>query len=604
MPPRGFAIEAFPLGLWRIDYFGGIRPSVQVRSEYEIAVAISPVVNSKINPLSRSAVDRTKQKTIFLPTGLLPRLAIGTLWEDKREAVVGDIYKVKTVRINTSSLTIYDPTHSCPSPFANQPRLPILNHAVSQFCAPIDDATSQHRLVAVHEDSSKDSQQIMIPAFEIMRFYACTHDALARTLFTGEWPRLLRPHATNTLPNNSIEIGLSKVKGLTYDAAFILARYLLADEMQKLVNGVHQSVQLSRAHQTPLSIQSTFPFKGTADITIRYAGISFSETVNGKTETRWRQFGAQILKCTHPFPFNECFPNPHWGPRQPPEVGDPNLPDALLQAALRRTKRNPIGNEDFNDEPNEPDLRVEPLQLPIMGERFSFLADKVPTVLPKERKGDRVARALPNVSQAGSGLGTGEGVSVNTGTNPVTLGPGEDGAAEAVSLAKFVKAIQALGTREKNYQAKTWAPAGVDAGKRVEGEYTIALKVLARGLGSGIERRSVWLQTGPNTTRHIVIAEVSLDGKFVYLLDLERKGLETFSVLGCATEDNAAISGKVFTVLAEAVVLKPGWPSIDELGEDLDLAPLDFARANHLADESVERFAERLRKKLVERLIG
>ena len=604
MLPRNLAIEAFPPGLWRIDYFGGIRPSVLVRSEFQIAVAISPIVNSTINPLSRSAVDRNKQTIIFLATGLLPRLAIGTLWQDGLEAVIAAAYKERTFRIDTTDLTLYEPSQSFASPFDDNPEVPILNSTVAQFCAPVDDAHSRHLMVAVHEVGNKDTKQILIPAFEIMRFYACTHDVLARTLFTGEWPRLFRPHATYNLPNNSIEVGMSKVKGLVYNSAFILARYLLSEEMQNLVNGVHQSVQLSRARRAPLAIGSRFPFTGEASITIRYVGIPFSEKVNGKDETRWRQFGAQIVRCTHPFPFNECFPNPHWGPRQPTEAGDPNNTGELLPPEIRRAKRNPTGNENFIDDPSEPDNRVEPEKVEIMGDRFSFLTGKALIVLSKERKGDRKKRLLPNVDQAGTGLGTGEGVSGDTGTNPVTLSPGEDGVAEAVSLAKFIKAIRMLGASDNKYIVKTWAPAGVDLSKRVEGEFTIALKVLARGLGSQIERRSKWLQTGLNTTRHIVIAEVSVGGKFVYLLDLERKGSETFSVLGCATEDNSAISGKVFSHLAEAVVLKPGWPSIDELGADLDLGLLDFARSNHASDETVERFSERLRDKLVTRLLG
>lgn len=607
MSRHEFRIEAFPKGLWRLDYFGAIENSPEVPSERQINVGLSPVIDPAKNPLHNGAVNIEEQCVLPIQTGLLPFLAIGTVWNDGEIALGTGAPQQTQLTIDTELAKVISPVDTIPDPFGNDTAA--LPRSTYQFGRKLFRQAIRHTLIALPVSGGHDEYEVIIPSVELMRFYLCTHDVLARTLFLGEWNDLIWDGGTHDLPNNGIEVGLNSVRGLTYDAAFILGRYLKSDHMRREVDRIINSIQRSFPKLEP-AIESQFPFAGKTELSVSYKGMSYKgRDADGKEVLRWRKFITRIHSCTHPFPFGDCHPNPKINPAQGKNADDESLPPIAIPPKGPSPKVQ--GGKKITSTPTEPQIDIEVTKLVVEENRFAFLAGKTAALLPKEAQKYRHVRPPLNSAGEGDRLGTGEGRGGGSETNPMSVTPSRNPPAPpSVELVQFLQAIVHLRTMaDQEYQVNSIVPLSVDTHTQAAGEAIFPLSVIARGaLGHHTHRRWRWLHVVGAKPRHIAVVQVVKDGRYVYLFDLERKIRrgksealvdEKFSVLACRMPRGEALSRSELMNLLAAIIWNRGWPRRGDERFSPDLYPLKFLNMTHHHSIDTQAFARRLHSQLL-----
>jgi hypothetical protein len=613
MSARAFSIEGFPPGLWRIDYFGRIARNSRVPSERTIALGISPIIDLDMDPLSNQAVDPSKQRIIHRGTGELPYLGIGTVWRDGDPALITRLPKSDTVSVIASNAQVLDANALVPDPWGNNEEL--LPARAFRFGPRLYSQAIQHKLVALPSKGGSDPYEIIIPALELMRFYLCTHTLLARALFFGEWRDLIWVAGTHEMTDGSIEVGLRNVRGYTYNAAFVLGRYLKSVEMQDMVHHVFQAMQLADRNNQEPRIGCTFPFKDETDLQVTFKWIPFEKVVNGKKEVRYRRFVTQITSCTHPFPFKECFPSPEVNPLKGENADSPDLKEMEFPPGRKVVPAEPEGGEGLLEHPTEPSGDVESSKLFLNQGRFAALNGKVLRLLPKKLQKYRSKKVLPILERVADGVGTGEGRHGDSDTNPGDILTGGATRLVPVELQDFLAALNQLSTiPDANYVVKCFAPTTDDV-LQVGPAVAFPLLAVARTeLGRKLKRRIRWLHLSsvPHDPRRIVVAQVSSSKGFAYLFELERKksrnkkGVtieESFSVLGCKNLNGSTLGEKDLRMLLKAIAWCHGWPTNPTKEEkeevDVDLSSFMFLTMTHHRSGKPKEFAERLHAGLI-----
>jgi hypothetical protein len=373
--------------------------------------------------------------------------------------------------------------------------------------------------------------------------------------------------------------------------------------MQFEVDSVFRQAQLAGANRGTMAYLSNFPFKGKTTLKVRCLGMAHERKINGAKVVRWRHFVSQILSCSYPFPFKECHAKPHLDSQQGENAEDPNLPEIDIETRRLASKRLPVKGDAMLSDAMEPDSRIQNIGQHVIEGRFSYLAGKKVKRVTKELQKYRGVRMPAPAPKVAEGFGTGEGRRRESTTAPTTIAPDAATLRAVVDLKQFVDAIQLLETGPREYDVTSVVQQGVDPGATIAGKVAMPLRALAKGLGRELRSRHRWLSTGEASTRHLMILDVMINSKHVYLLELERgseQNSERFSVLGCSAKDGAAIQGAFFIEFAQMVVRHRGWPPEKILRSHPSFSHLRYARSSHLKKEDAPQFAKRLESNLIE----
>src|SRR5215471_19345145 len=81
-----YAIDDFPDDdfLWRIEWIGGVGYNANVPSEPRIDVCLAQLPTGERNPLSARSRSAQTKKTVKIGVGLLPYIAIASVWQRRR----------------------------------------------------------------------------------------------------------------------------------------------------------------------------------------------------------------------------------------------------------------------------------------------------------------------------------------------------------------------------------------------------------------------------------------------------------------------------------------------------------------------------------------
>lgn len=141
---------------------------------------------------------------------------------------------------------------------------------------------------------------LLVPCTELVRRYFADSGRLVASAFSGAFAMrtLFDPEASGISRTNRVA-NLRLGRGLTYHAAFTVARIAFDPAAKKAFQGLVNSGVAAAANDKRWYVRMGFPIEGLTDLTAR--GLWLDRGPD-------RSFLAtQILSCSHPFPFDKLF---------------------------------------------------------------------------------------------------------------------------------------------------------------------------------------------------------------------------------------------------------------------------------------------------------
>jgi hypothetical protein len=187
-----FQVEPLPGDdrFWRVDYFGHPAANSAVPSEFDMEVALSPLLSCfsaggvhEVDLLSSAAVDLDAQVVCRVQSSFLPLFSVGGLWQRKMPAIHSAKLKTYTVRLSGRAARIIGFREPIPDPFGLSSEMPIpsCHYEMGPKAHP---RAMCSNLVSVPTESGL-IHEVLIPSFELARFYLCVQRTLTQELFYG-----------------------------------------------------------------------------------------------------------------------------------------------------------------------------------------------------------------------------------------------------------------------------------------------------------------------------------------------------------------------------------------------------------------------------------
>jgi hypothetical protein len=213
----------------------------------------------------------------------------------------------------------------------------------------------------------------------------------------------------------------------------------------------------------------------------------------------------------------------------------------------------------------EPRRGLEPLRIDLIENRFEYLSGKA---LLKEEKVLQHYRHIPmkaDANQMLTGLGTGQGtwgtsnlLLTKLTTVPTPAPKRRDAPVLPANLETFVKAIELL-AEQRSCEVGL---IGLGRGDSSFGPHTLA-SFPTHDPRKGKRIAWAWIKR-EKRPRRVAIAEVGLENKFAYALEIERTNQE-HSILVLAREDSQRIAADRLQAIMLMCALKRGWVPEEQL---------------------------------------
>lgn len=509
-----YAIDAFPDDglLWRIEWIGGVSYNASVPSDPFIDVGLARLPVGEKNPLSARSRSSQTKRTVRIGVGLLPYISIASVWQQRRPVLTD---------LNTCRRRLFVDTSSC-----RTVALADLATAIprSSYLFGVSWPHVRRTLLAAVEQDG-DPYAVLIPTTELIRFYYATSTRLAQALFWGEYGATFNATRSGLVEEGVVRVHLRR--WLEDQDAWTLARYVCSPVMQREVRRLYQSLQLyhvnfaSSMPEPDQALPCGFPFEGPTTL----QGI-FVRLPGATTASPERLLILQLERCSAPFPFNRVIVERDNDSAPGENAADEDLRPAWTKADESVNDRETLAPDRFQAN-EEPSRGHEPLRIGLMAERFEYLRDKR---LVKEEKIVQRYRFLPtntDGSQMLTGLGTGQGTwgtsnlqltkLTTVHTPAATPAKRRDVPVLPASLETFVHAIELL-----RGQRQPCEVAFVGGGEK---DTSLGAHVLANfpnhDPAKGKRIAWAWIRKH-NRPRHVAIAEIRLESRVGYVLEIER----------------------------------------------------------------------------------
>lgn len=274
---------------WRIDWLGDLiyRPTSNQHSQPFIKVSISPLhQHLEFNPAytEPSNFDHQRQRDVWLPLGLLHVLQVGDIWLHGRRVAcqAADSEVFREVNIGHSSVKFV----KAGLPEDDQYLLPFENHPWHR-----NHTESYGVLVAL-----PNNQRLLVPCWELIRFYFGSSSALLGKLFTGPltssvlWKEkkfdLERRHSHLVLTGGLTGISAADIGRLAEDG---VAWHSAAQ--------IYISCLTAKVKGGAVYPRTGFPFDGLSTLAATGKWLPFGGVPNSTFVV------SSLISCSHPFPF-------------------------------------------------------------------------------------------------------------------------------------------------------------------------------------------------------------------------------------------------------------------------------------------------------------
>jgi hypothetical protein len=551
-----YAIDAFPDDdlLWRIEWIGGVGYNTSVPSEPQIDVCLAQLPKGEKNPLSaRARSSQVEKRTVKIGVGLLPYVWIGSVWQKRRPVITNLSAYRGRVSIDATSLRMVALGMATSRDNAIPRSSYLFGASWPNVCRTL--------LVAVEQDG--DPYAVMVPTAEIIRFYYGPSTRLAQALFWGEYHNMFNADRSGVFKEGVVRVHLRR--WLEDEDSWTLARYICSPLMQSEVSELYRNLQVYQINSPNLisrpdqALRCGFPFAGPTTI----QGICLR--LPGPTpEGPPRWLVLRIERCSAPFPFDLVIVD-----RDNSSARGPNVEDENLIAAWAKTEKPESEVEKQTPEVfcsnEEPRRGLEPLRIDLIENRFEYLSGKA---LLKEEKVLQHYRHIPmkaDANQMLTGLGTGQGtwgtsnlLLTKLTTVPTPAPKRRDAPVLPANLETFVKAIELL-AEQRSCEVGL---IGLGRGDSSFGPHTLA-SFPTHDPRKGKRIAWAWIKR-EKRPRRVAIAEVGLENKFAYALEIERTNQE-HSILVLAREDSQRIAADRLQAIMLMCALKRGWVPEEQL---------------------------------------
>jgi hypothetical protein len=517
-----YVIDDFPDDdrLWRIEWIGGVSYNASVPSDPLIDICLAQLPAAETNPLSAQSRSGQTKRTVKIGVGLLPYISMASVWH-RRRPMMPDLSACRhQLLIDTSScrmVALADLTTAIP-------------RSSYLFGVSWPDV---RRTLLVAVERKGDPFAVLIPTAEIIRFYYATSTRLAQALFWGEYRETFSAARSGMVEEGVVRVHLRR--WLEDQDAWTLARYLCSLVMQREATRLYQSLQLyqinaaSSISAPDQALPCGFPFEGPTTV----QGI-FVRLPGTTTDSPPRWLILQLECCSAPFPFNRVIVERDNDSAPGENAEDENLKSAWTKADESMGDMGKSAPDRFQAN-QEPSRGQEPLKIGLLAERFEYLRDKQ---LVKEEKIVQRYRFLPmktDAAQLLTGLGTGQGTWGTSNLQLTKLTTVHTPTARRrevpvlpASLETFVRAIELLG---KERQPCHVALVGVGEGDTSLGAHALA-NFPSHHPGKGKRIAWAWIRKH-NRPRHVAIAEIRLENRVAYALEIERTNQEHATLILC-----------------------------------------------------------------------
>lgn len=485
--------------------------------------------------------------------GYLPFLSVGSVWQNKHLVGYDGSYATFKVRFDRQNAKIINSGEHKGSDYA----IPPFDYGLG----------GRSRLLETKCLSIKrrdDPYAILIPCWEIIRFYYAQSTALVDTIFSNtlELDDLRNPNGTERYSPESVRIRLRRY--FTNIEAPLVARLVFSKYAFGRAKNIMASIErLIHNEKIPFPVAYP-PFEGKTTIRVR-----------GKWLSKKRFLVYQLIDCSGPFPFLDLQYDRdnqkiNYGEKKPPKIT--RFPG---HKQLRGDKEDtPEGMVRTGEPDKEETLKV----LCVNKGCFKFL-DKVNITQVEreitEKESDR--KLYTGDRQNHQDYSTGQGTHGESDLNRLTLVP-ESSEADNVSpaLDSFQKILAKLDVKYGvvyNFRRVN--------NRHPDGNYSY-FPIVKR-----LRRPVKWSYINEmNRPRRCLIAEIIFEGSYFYLFESEHKPNEKLAIAAIADESESSLDDFTLLNILENCVKNRGiWVRNGEI------YGLKKRRFNH-GKKSYDRYAE------------
>jgi hypothetical protein len=292
-----YAIGDFPDDdfLWRVEWIGGVGYNTSAPSDPLIDICLAQLPRGETNPLSLQSRSSQIKKTVQIGVGLLPYIAIASVWQRQRPVITDLAACSHRMTIDTSScrmVALEDLTSS-----ANAvPRSSYLFGVSWRHV---------RRTLLIAVEQGGDPFAVMVPTAELIRFYYAPSTRLAQAFFWGDYKDTFDAERSGVIE----EAGMVKVhlrRWMEDQDAWTLARYISSPVMEREASRLYKGLQINRINSTRLisepdqPLECGFPFEGSTTV----QGI-FLRLPGPKPDGPPRWLILRLERCSAPFPFDQ-----------------------------------------------------------------------------------------------------------------------------------------------------------------------------------------------------------------------------------------------------------------------------------------------------------
>lgn len=555
MPSRIPPIREFPKDgrIWRIDWLG---PVERAPAEARIDVHFSPARPGVAHPREQKQFDGDAATRVRIGVGLLPFLAIGSLWRDgcRLRQTAGSHRELPNVRIDPQAIG---------AAIAGT----LLQEAPPRWLIP----KFAHQFPKAAWFSPRFSIEyggnpygIVLPVIEAIRFYYAVSTDLAHIAFNGAFQLHLNgivdvESSINGPLRGSDRMVLRLRQWLADDDGWVIGRVLADRHAREGVSRIYDSLLRNSANRAVSFPECGLPFRGTTTWSTR--GVEIPVDGGGK---RWLIH--ELTGCTGPFPFEELEivrDNDGRGADDP----DAGLADDEKQPAWTPPRRSAKLDADAETQSDDaPQADIDPVRIPLASERFGALRGKEIIETPKDRCRYKKSsfRRAQIVALLGSGVAGGE----ETGVAPLRA----DWKREVERRTRLPASFEALQAVVDALNARS----GVSARVR---PLTAGIEFLPRTKPSN-QWQWAYLDSASKTRRRVMAVDVECLGAWGSLVEFERRKNERSRAALLIPLEPELSDPRLERLLAALVAAEGIWANLKPRPADVRLELFNHSRTS------------------------
>lgn len=558
MPIRIPPIRELPKDgrIWRIDWLGGVE---RAAADTGIDVYLSPAAASASasrHPRVQRDFDGAAVQHVRIGIGLLPFLAVGSLWRDGRRLRRSAGYEKRFAQVRIGPKTIQPIQANLV--LSEQPRrwlIPNFAHQLPQavLAAPGPCFAIEH---------GGDPYGIVLPMIEAIRFYYAVSTDLAHAVFSGAFQlhlnTLVDPDFSGPLRgSNRMVVRLRQ--WLADDDAWVIGRVLADGHAREGVSRVYDSLLKNSANRATAFPECGLPFRGVTDWSSR--GVELPVDGGGK---RWLVH--ELLSCSAPFPFNELEVVRDNDGTQADR--DTDLPEDEKRPAWSPPHRKAKLGEDAQIQSDDPpEAQIDPIDISLAGERFAALNGK--SVIKTPKKECRYRRSSFRRAQVVALLGAGIAGGETTGVGPLHVNwqrEAERRKSLPASFDALLRIIDALNALD-----------GVSARPRASRSATASLPLTK----PRARRQWGYLDSVKRIERRVMAVDIECASACGSLVEFERRRSERSKAALLIPFEAAPLSDERLKRLLHALVNAEGvWANLKPSPADVKLVLFNHSRTS------------------------